>query len=169
MCSSDLSVVVGKLSRAESALDPAPISMFETVVSYVPEYKLDRFGRRATFVYDEAAGTFLRDERGALVPDEDGRPFRQWREHIKSPDDIWVALWGTTKGMVELLRRTGPSLTRSKFVATMESTTGMDTKLGPILTWSPTDHFGADQVHVLEAVCTGAGGQYTTPTTFLKY
>lgn len=89
----------------------------------------------------------------------------------KSPDDIWVALWGTTKGMVELLRRVGPDLTRGKFVATMENTTGMDTKLGPILSYSPTDHFGADQVHVLEATCAAnwSSGSYTTPTTFLKY
>ena len=31
--------VVGKLGRVESALDPAPISMFETVITYKPEYK----------------------------------------------------------------------------------------------------------------------------------
>jgi Cu(I)/Ag(I) efflux system membrane protein CusA/SilA len=24
-----------------------------------------------------------------LIPDPDGRPFRQWREHIRTPDDIW--------------------------------------------------------------------------------
>lgn len=85
-------------------------------------------------------------------------------------DDIWVALWGTTKGMVELLRRTGPDLTRGRFVSTMESTTGLDTKLGPILSYSPTDHFGADQVHVLEADCFGPSSpRYITPTTFLKY
>ncbi|MDQ3756517.1 MAG: ABC transporter substrate-binding protein [Actinomycetota bacterium] len=83
-------------------------------------------------------------------------------------DDIWVALWGTTKGMVELLRRTGPQLTRAKFVSTMESTTGLDTKLGPILSYSPTDHFGAEETHVLRANCNGKTA-YDTADVFLKY
>lgn len=87
----------------------------------------------------------------------------------KNWDDIWVALWGTTKGMVELLRRTGPDLTRSKFVATMENTTGLATGLGPVLSYSPTDHFGAEEVHVLQANCNKSPPQYDTPTTFLKY
>lgn len=80
---------VGKLGRADSALDPAPISMFETIVNYKPEYKLDEDGRRGTFAYDERAQEFVRDSKGSLVPDPDGRPFRQWRPHIRSPDDIW--------------------------------------------------------------------------------
>ncbi len=66
--------VVGKLGRVESALDPAPISMFETVINYKPEYDFDADGKRV----------------------------RQWRDHIHSPDDIWneiieaVKLPGTT-------------------------------------------------------------------------
>ena len=52
---------VGKLGRVESPLDPAPVSMFETIVTYKPEYKV--LG--------------------------DGRRVRQWRDHIQSPDDIW--------------------------------------------------------------------------------
>ena len=53
--------VVGKLGRVESALDPAPISMFENIITYKSEYSYDTSGNRT----------------------------RQWREHIKSPDDIW--------------------------------------------------------------------------------
>lgn len=53
--------VVGKIGRAETALDPAPVSMIETVINYKPQY--------------------VRDERGRMV--------RQWRVHIQSPDDIW--------------------------------------------------------------------------------
>ena len=53
--------VVGKLGRVESALDPAPISMFENIITYKSEYSYDISGNRT----------------------------RQWREHIKSPDDIW--------------------------------------------------------------------------------
>ncbi len=81
--------VVGKLGRAESPLDPAPIMMFETVINYRPEYKRDEHGRIGRFRFDPAQRDFTRDERGELIPDEDGRPFRQWREHILSTDDIW--------------------------------------------------------------------------------
>ena len=93
-------------------------------------------------------------------------------------DDIWVALWGTTKGMVKLLDKVGPDLTRAKFVSTAENTSGLATGLGPVLTWTPSNHFGATEVHVLKATCTGSAapgagntseGSYITPTTFLKY
>ena len=53
--------VVGKLGRAESALDPAPVSMIETVITYVPEYRTE----------------------------EDGTRVRQWRDHVRTPQDIW--------------------------------------------------------------------------------
>lgn len=53
--------VLGKMGRVNSALDPAPISMFENVIMYHPEYSEDREGNRV----------------------------RNWRSHIQSPDDIW--------------------------------------------------------------------------------
>lgn len=57
----EVSSVVGKIGRAETALDPAPVSMIETVIHYHPEYR--------------------RNEAGELE--------RVWRDHIQSPDDIW--------------------------------------------------------------------------------
>lgn len=81
--------VVGKAGRAESALDPAPVSMIETVINYKPEYSVDADGRRRRFRYDEERGEFVRDAAGALLPDARGRPFRQWRDSIRNPDDIW--------------------------------------------------------------------------------
>ncbi len=81
--------VVGKLGRADSPLDPAPISMFETVINYKSEYKEDKNGHRLRFKYDDDNQEFVRDESGELIPDEHGKPFRNWRENIKSPDDIW--------------------------------------------------------------------------------
>jgi copper/silver efflux system protein len=81
--------VVGKIGRAESALDPAPISMIETVINYRPEYVTDDAGRRVRFAWDRRAGEFVRDASGDLVPHPRGRPYRQWREHIRSPADIW--------------------------------------------------------------------------------
>ena len=81
---------VGKLGRADSPLDPAPISMFETVVNYKSEFIRDDSGHIETFRYDEEKDEFVRNEHGELIPDPDGEPFRQWRDHIRSPDDIWA-------------------------------------------------------------------------------
>ncbi len=81
--------VVGKLGRVESPLDPAPISMFETIVLYKTEYRSDESGRRLRFKFDRKTRQFARDERGELIPHRRGRPYRQWRSHIRSPDDIW--------------------------------------------------------------------------------
>lgn len=81
--------VVGKIGRADSALDPAPLSMIETQIHYHSEYKTDEKGRRLFFRYDTAADEFVRDTQGELIIDSRGRPYRQWREHIRSADDIW--------------------------------------------------------------------------------
>ncbi len=83
----EVSQVVGKIGRVESPLDPAPISMIETVVNYLPEYLSDEKGRPLRFRTD-SEGNYLY-ENGELIPDKRGKPFRQWRPHIKSPDDIW--------------------------------------------------------------------------------
>ena len=81
--------VVGKIGRAETPLDPAPVAMVETVVNYVSEYKVDAQGHRLRFKYDSESEDYVRDEHGDLIEDEDGHLFRQWRDHIQSPDDIW--------------------------------------------------------------------------------
>jgi Cu(I)/Ag(I) efflux system membrane protein CusA/SilA len=63
--------VVGKIGRVESALDPAPLSMVETVINYLPEYGIDPVtGQR-------------------VIDSDTGKPLRNWRPHIKSPADIW--------------------------------------------------------------------------------
>jgi Cu(I)/Ag(I) efflux system membrane protein CusA/SilA len=85
----EIESVVGKIGRAETPLDPAPISMVETVINYKSEYITDKNGHRVNFQYDENTREFVRDEFHELIPDEHGRPFRQWRDHIKTPDDIW--------------------------------------------------------------------------------
>jgi Cu(I)/Ag(I) efflux system membrane protein CusA/SilA len=89
--------VVGKIGRAETPLDPAPISMIETVINYRPEYVTDRHGRRVRYHFDHATGRFLRDADGALIEDVDGRPYRQWRDHIRSPEDIWDEIVGAAQ------------------------------------------------------------------------
>ncbi|HNO78124.1 MAG TPA: efflux RND transporter permease subunit [Phycisphaerae bacterium] len=98
----EIDSAVGKLGRVESPLDPAPLSMIETVINYKSEYLVDRNGHRQTFRYDESGtdlfrnehghpvaapdgapytvqGKFVRDDFGQIIPDDDGIPFRLWR------------------------------------------------------------------------------------------
>ena len=85
----EVALSVGKLGRVDSSLDPAPISMFENVINYKSEYIVDANGYPAYFRYNTVADEFVRDAQGQLIPDPDGRPYRQWRAHIRTPDDIW--------------------------------------------------------------------------------
>ncbi|MDD2944079.1 MAG: efflux RND transporter permease subunit, partial [bacterium] len=80
---------VGKLGRTTSPLDPAPISMYENLINYKSEYITDEDGRLLKFHVNHLTGEFERDGLNQLIPDTNGKPFRQWREHIKSPRDIW--------------------------------------------------------------------------------
>ncbi len=99
----EVELSVGKMGRVESALDPAPISMYENIINYKPEYLLNQKGHRERFKVDRnnrfitVYGDSLTNEKlliqGAkeedLVPDKDGRYFRNWRNNIQSTDDIW--------------------------------------------------------------------------------
>lgn len=99
----EVDMAVGKLGRVESALDPAPISMYENIINYHPEYMLNEKGHRVRFKVDKNNrfilnnGDTLSNEeallRGVnsqvLIPDDNGSYFRNWRSHIQSPDDIW--------------------------------------------------------------------------------
>ena len=87
--------VVGKLGRTDSALDPAPISMYENVINYKSEYKTDENGRRLRFKKED--GAFVKDAKGNLIPDKQGDYYRQWRDEIRSPDDIWSEIVRVTK------------------------------------------------------------------------
>lgn len=88
--------VVGKLGKVNSALDPAPISMYENVINYKSEYLSDENGYPIRFKVDKD-NNFVTDEDGELIPDSKGQYFRQWRDHIKSPDDIWNEIVKVTK------------------------------------------------------------------------
>ncbi len=93
--------VVGKIGRAETPLDPAPLSMIESVISYKSEYKQDESGNILRFK-ELKTGDFAYDSLGNLIPDPGGKPFRQWRPHIRNNQDIWdeiikvAQLTGTT-------------------------------------------------------------------------
>lgn len=99
----EVELAVGKMGRVESALDPAPISMYENIINYKPEYLVNQKGHRERFKVDGEnrfilkTGDTVSNEEGLLqgitinelLPDDDGVYFRNWRKHIKSPDDIW--------------------------------------------------------------------------------
>ncbi len=99
----EVELAVGKMGRVESALDPAPISMYENIINYKPEYLVNKKGHRERFKVDNNnhfilnTGDTLNNQEALiqgitieeLQPDESGMYFRNWREHIKSPDDIW--------------------------------------------------------------------------------
>ncbi len=91
----EVAMVVGKAGRVESALDPAPVSMFENIILYKTEYINDENGYPIRFKIDKQ-DEFVKDDKGNLIPDKKGRYFRQWREHIKTPDDIWNEIVNAT-------------------------------------------------------------------------
>ena len=49
----EIETVVGKAGRTESALDPAPLSMYENVIQYKPEYMLNAEGERQRYKVNE--------------------------------------------------------------------------------------------------------------------
>ena len=91
----EVSMVVGKAGRVESALDPAPVSMFENIINYKTEYINDENGYPIRFKVD-TKGEFVKDDNDQLIPDKKGKYFRQWRDHIKTPDDIWNEIVNAT-------------------------------------------------------------------------
>ena len=98
----EVDLVVGKAGRAETAIDPAPITMYENTINYKSEYLTDPKGQRLRFAETDGKyllkdGSYFDPKTMALqeldvsnlVPDASGAYFRQWRSHIRNPDDIW--------------------------------------------------------------------------------
>ncbi|CAN5155436.1 efflux RND transporter permease subunit [soil metagenome] len=141
--------VVGKLGRAESPLDPAPISMIETVVNYLPEFKSDQKGRVLRFRTDDD-GHFVYDDSGELIPDRKGKPFRQWRPEIRSPDDIWQEISHATHlPGVTGAPKLQPIETRLVMLRTgMRAPMGLKIK-GPTL--EAIEHFGLEVERLLRS------------------
>ncbi|MCB0481642.1 MAG: efflux RND transporter permease subunit [Flavobacteriales bacterium] len=107
----EVELAVGKMGRVESALDPAPISMYENIINYKPEYEVGKKGHRERFKVDDENRFVLTDGRvlsqdeavndlinnELLIPDHKGKYYRNWRKHIKSQDDIWNEIVAKTK------------------------------------------------------------------------
>ncbi len=57
----EVEMAVGKWGRVNSALDPAPVQMFENTINYRPEYILDENGHRMRFKTDKHGSFILRN------------------------------------------------------------------------------------------------------------
>jgi copper/silver efflux system protein len=115
----EVETAVGKLGRAESPLDPAPVSMIETVINYHHEFIMGNHGRPLVFkvipketdLFRGENGQplsapdgkpyhvpmrFERDENGRLIPDSRGKPFRLWRPaldpELNPGRDAWAGI-----------------------------------------------------------------------------
>ena len=99
----EVEVAVGKWGRVNSALDPAPVQMFENTINYRPEYILNEEGHRERFKVDKEGAFLLKNGKtfnaekeafraipsDSLIVSAKGEYFRQWRSQIKKPNDIW--------------------------------------------------------------------------------
>ncbi|SHI63601.1 Cu(I)/Ag(I) efflux system membrane protein CusA/SilA [Arenibacter nanhaiticus] len=120
----EIETVVGKSGRTDSALDPAPLSMYENIIQYKSEYMLNEQGERQRYKVNKDGYFILRDgsmvvnpnskhidhdqhgpetpitaeiSRKQLIADDDGEYFRNWRPSIKSPNDIWNEIVAVTR------------------------------------------------------------------------
>jgi Cu(I)/Ag(I) efflux system membrane protein CusA/SilA len=111
----EIETVVGKAGRTESALDPAPLSMYENVIQYKSEYMLNENRERQRYkvnddgLFELKDGRFITNpnntkntpfntvSRSQLIKDNNGEFYRNWRPEIQSPDDIWNEIVKVTK------------------------------------------------------------------------
>ncbi|BAO54188.1 efflux RND transporter permease subunit [Nonlabens marinus] len=119
----EIKTVVGKAGRTESALDPAPLSMYENLIQYKSEYMRNASGERQRYKVNDDGLFVLKNNKfiinpnneidddvnyeasqlkttathDDLIPDDDGSYYRNWRPKINSPDDIWNEIVRVTK------------------------------------------------------------------------
>ena len=107
----EVAMAVGKLGRAETPMDPAPISMFENVINYKKEFATTKDGEMMRFKTARngdfitlSGDTLSNDEvleggysTADLQEDHKGKAFRNWRSHIRNSDDIWNEITKVTK------------------------------------------------------------------------
>jgi Cu(I)/Ag(I) efflux system membrane protein CusA/SilA len=109
----EIKTVVGKAGRTTSALDPAPLSMYENIIQYKSEYMQNEKGVKQRYKVNENGAYVLKNgsallmeprqawqslnARQQLILDADGEFFRNWRPEIQSPDDIWKEIIRVTK------------------------------------------------------------------------
>ena len=103
----EIKTVVGKAGRAESALDPAPLTMYENMIFYKPEFIVNEDGSPIAFktnkdgFFETKSGDFVKSGSGfdkdQLIVDPEGVFYRNWRPEIMNKQDIWDAIIKETK------------------------------------------------------------------------
>jgi len=116
----EIKTVVGKAGRTQSALDPAPLSMYENIIQYKSEYMRNSDGKEQRYKVNDKGEFELKDgnfianpnnfgnvnlslsksfqvEAKQLIEDNDGEFYRNWRPEINNPDDIWNEIVKVTK------------------------------------------------------------------------
>ncbi|MEX6625524.1 efflux RND transporter permease subunit [Tenacibaculum salmonis] len=112
----EIKTVVGKAGRVGSSLDPAPLSMYENLIQYKPEYMLNKNGKRQRYKTNSEGffvlktGKVIENPNNTknkismpevtvknLIEDDNGNFYRNWRPKIKSANDIWDEIVRVTK------------------------------------------------------------------------
>ncbi len=103
----EIETVVGKAGRISSALDPAPLFMYENIIFYKPEYMLDKDGKPIRFktnekgLFETVDGNFVKSGSGIakvqLVQASNGDFYRNWRPEIRNKNDIWQVVSQATQ------------------------------------------------------------------------
>ncbi len=103
----EIETVVGKAGRVSSALDPAPLSMYENIIFYKPEYVLAEDGKPMRFktnekgLFETVQGDYVKSGSGIskadLVEKSNGDFYRNWRPEIRNKEDIWQAVSQVTQ------------------------------------------------------------------------
>ncbi|GGG42411.1 cation transporter [Croceivirga lutea] len=103
----EIDYVVGKAGRVNSALDPAPLTMYENLISFKSEYIEDVNGTPIKFKSVDSnrfitkngdtviAGSGVKSS--ILIKDKKGAYYRNWRPHVKTEDDIWSEISKVTQ------------------------------------------------------------------------
>ena len=87
----EVELAVGKIGRVRSPLDPAPISMIETVINYRSEYIVDKDGQRVNYRHNPDEVDWLQDIDGNLLPADDGQPYRVQGKFERDKDGKLIA------------------------------------------------------------------------------
>lgn len=121
----EIETVVGKAGRIESALDPAPLSMYENLIKYRPEYELNKQSKPQRYRINKDGFFELKNgkvvanpnievtnyalykekiisdaykvNRTLLIEDQTGKYYRNWRPNIQSSNDIWNEITKVTQ------------------------------------------------------------------------
>jgi ABC-type branched-subunit amino acid transport system substrate-binding protein len=98
--------------------------------------------------------------------------FAAAQKYGKVADDLALALWGLNKQFDTFLglygERYGTDLTREDFRNLAENTPSLKTNLFPEIGYTPDNHFGGKQVHVLQARCDLDPAEHVTLQSFVS-